>query len=344
MSIPFIQKARIGAYIAKQTLGGNNRFPLVLMLEPLFRCNLRCKGCGKIDYPEEILNRMMTPEECVAAAEECGAPVVSIAGGEPLLHPQISDIARQLIEHKKFVYLCTNSLLVEKRLKEFDPSPYLTFNIHVDGLRQQHDNRVCLKGVFDRAMAAIHLLVSRGFRVTTNTTIFNGETPEGACKLFDLLTSLRVEAMTIASAFNYENAADQEGFFTRDEAVGLFQNLFHMGKGKKWRFNHSSLYLDFLAGNQEYQCLPWGNPTRNIFGWQKPCYLINDGYEPTYQDLMENTDWSRYGVGKDSRCTHCMLHCGFEPTAVIDSARHPVKALKVAWRGPNGKMNHHVPA
>jgi len=332
-----IQKARIGAYIIRQRIAGKARFPLVLMLEPLFRCNLRCKGCGKIDYPEAILKKMMTPEECVAAAEECGAPVVSVAGGEPLLHPQIAEIARQLIARKKFVYLCTNALLVEKRIREFDPSPYLTFNIHVDGLRERHDERVCLKGVFDRAMAAIRLLVANGFRVTTNTTFFKGESAEGAGKLFDVLTSLRVEAMTIASAFSYESASDQENFFTRDEAIGLFQSMFRLGKGKGWRFNHSSLYLDFLAGNQAYGCIPWGNPTRNLFGWQKPCYLLNDGYEPTFQDLMENTDWSKYGVGKDPRCTHCMLHCGFEPKAVIDSARHPVKAIRVHLLGVNGK-------
>ena len=332
-----IQKARIGAYIFRQRLSGNGRFPLVLMLEPLFRCNLHCKGCGKIDYSEEILQKMMSPEECVAAAEECGAPVVSVAGGEPLLHPQIAEIAQGLIARKRFVYLCTNALLVEKRIREFDPSPYLTFNIHVDGLSERHDDRVCLKGVFDRAMAAIHLLVSKGFRVTTNTTFFKGETSEGAGRLFDLLTSLRVEAMTIASAFNYEKASDQENFFTREEAIELFRSIFKLSKGRDWRFNHSSLYLDFLAGNQEYDCIPWSNPTRNIFGWQRPCYLLNDGYEPTFRDLMENTDWSRYGVGKDARCTHCMLHCGFEPTAVIDSARHPVKALRVHWRGANGK-------
>ena len=332
-----IQKARIGAYIFRQRLSGNGRFPLVLMLEPLFRCNLHCKGCGKIDYSEEILQKMMSPEECVAAAEECGAPVVSVAGGEPLLHPQIPEIAQGLIARKRFVYLCTNALLVEKRIREFDPSPYLTFNIHVDGLSERHDDRVCLKGVFDRAMAAIHLLVSKGFRVTTNTTFFKGETSEGAGRLFDLLTSLQVEAMTIASAFNYEKASDQENFFTREEAIELFRSIFKLSKGRDWRFNHSSLYLDFLAGNQEYDCIPWGNPTRNIFGWQRPCYLLNDGYEPTFRDLMENTDWSKYGVGKDPRCTHCMLHCGFEPTAVIDSARHPVKALRVRWRGVNGK-------
>ena len=342
MSIPLIQKARIGAYIFRQKLGRNGRFPLVLMLEPLFRCNLRCKGCGKIDYPEDVLEKMMTPEECETAAEECGAPVISIAGGEPLLHPQITDIAQRLVARKKFVYLCTNALLVEKRIKEFEPSPYLTFNIHVDGLRDRHDEQVCLKGVFNRAMTAIRLLVSKGFRVTTNTTLFNGETPQGACRLFDLLTSLRVEAMTIASAFNYENASDQENFFTREEAILLFQSIFSLGKGRGWRFNHSSLYLDFLAGNQDYGCLPWANPTRNIFGWQRPCYLLNDGYEPTFKDLMQNTDWAKYGVGRDPRCTHCMLHCGFEPTAVIDSVRHPVKALKVSWRGVNNKTKRNT--
>jgi len=337
VSIPFIQKARIGAYIVRHGFGMNGRFPLVLMLEPLFRCNLRCKGCGKIDYPEEVLQKMMTPQECEAAVEECGAPVISIAGGEPLLHPEIADISRRLIARKKFVYLCTNSLLVEKRIREFKPSPYLTFNIHVDGLRDRHDEQVCLKGVFNRVMAAIRLLVSSGFRVTTNTTFFSGETAEEAGRLFDLLTSLRVEAMTIASAFNYENASDQDNFFTRGEAVELFQSIFSRGKEKGWRFNHSSLYLDFLAGNQDYDCLPWANPTRNIFGWQRPCYLLNDGYEASYNDLMQNTDWDKYGVGRDPRCTHCMLHCGFEPTAVIDSVRHPVKALKVSWLGVNGK-------
>jgi len=332
LGIPTIQKARIGAHIFRQRFRNNGRFPLVLMLEPLFRCNLRCKGCGKIDYPAEILERIMSPEECIAAVEECGAPVVSIAGGEPLLHPQIAEIIRELTARKKFIYLCTNSLLVEKRIEEFEPSSYLTFNIHVDGMNERHDERVGLKGVFDRAVAAIRLLVSHGFRVTTNTTLFKGETAESAGELFDLLTDLKVEAMTIASAFNYENASDQDNFFKRDEAISLFRSIFEHGKNRNWKFNHSSLYLDFLAGNQDYKCLPWGNPTCNIFGWQRPCYLLNDGYEPTFQDLIRNTDWSGYGVGRDPRCTHCMLHCGFEPTAVMDSVKNPIKALKTNFK------------
>ena len=334
MGIPLIQKARIGAYVGRKRFGsnGNRRFPLVLMLEPLFHCNLRCKGCGKIAYPKEILEKRMSPSECMAAVEECGAPVVSIAGGEPLMHRQLPEIVRGFAHRKKFVYLCTNALLVQKRIHEFEPSPYLTFNVHLDALEDHHDARVGRNGVFQNAISAIRLLVSKGFRVTTNTTLFKGETAETAGALFDLVTSLQVEAMTIASAFNYENAADQEHFFNRDEAITLFRAIFQMGKGKTWRFNHSSLYLDFLEGNQDYACVPWGNPTRNIFGWQKPCYLINDGYEPTYRELMKNTEWSKYGAGRDPRCTHCMLHSGFEPTAVMDSAKNPLKALRVYLR------------
>ncbi len=334
MGIPFIQKARIGAYVGRKRLGfnGNGRFPLVLMLEPLFHCNLRCKGCGKISYPKEILKRRLTPEDCMAAVEECGAPVVSIAGGEPLMHLQLPEIVKGFISRKKFVYLCTNALLVKQRIREFEPSPYLTFNVHLDSLNGRHDDRVGRQGVFENAVDAIRLLVSEGFRVTTNTTLFKGETAESASRLFDLLTDLRVEAMTVASAFNYENAPDQAHFFNRDETISLFRSVFKMGNGKNWRFNHSSLYLDFLEGNQDYTCLPWGNPTRNIFGWQKPCYLINDGYEPTFRDLMKNTDWTKYGEGRDPRCAHCMVHCGFEPTAVLDAARNPMKALKVYLR------------
>jgi len=328
VSIPLIQKVRIGTYIFRQRFRNNGRFPLVLMLEPLFRCNLRCKGCGKIDYPDETLEKMMNVEECIEAVEECGAPVVCIAGGEPLLHPQIDLIIKEITARKKFIYLCTNSLLVEKRIKEFEPSSYLNFNIHVDSINNRHDERVGLEGAFDRVVAAIRLLVSSGFRVTTNTTLFKGETAESAGELFDILTALKVEAMTIASAFNYENASDQENFFKRDETISLFRSIFEHGKNRNWNFNHSSLYLDFLAGNQDYVCLPWGTTTRNIFGWQRPCYLLNDGYEPTFQDLIKNTGWSRYGAGRDPRCTHCTLHCGFEPTAVMDSAKNPIKALK----------------
>jgi len=334
VGIPAIQKRRIGAYIVRRMLSGDRRFPLVLMLEPLFQCNLRCAGCGKIAYADEILNRRLSVEECVGAAEECGAPVVSMAGGEPLLHPDIHLVARALEARGKFVYLCTNALLVEKRIGDFAPSPYLTFNVHLDGLRERHDALVCCRGVFDRAVSAIRLLVSRGFRVTTNTTFFAGETPERAAGLFDFLTSLGVEAMTVAAAFSYENASDQEHFLGREGARDLFRRIFEIGRGRGWRFNHSGLYLDFLAGNREYACSPWANPTRNIFGWQRPCYLLDDGYLATYKELLETTDWGKCGAGGDPRCADCMVHSGFEPTAVMESVTSPLKALMVHWLGP----------
>lgn len=328
LSIPVIQKTRIGLYIIGKLLAGKPNFPLVLMLEPLFRCNLRCKGCGKLAHSEEILARQLSAEECVEAAEECGAPVVSIAGGEPLLHPDISLIAQKLADRKRFVYLCTNAILVRKRINEFKPSPYLTFNIHLDGLGDRHDTLVCRRGVFDQAVAAIRLLVSKGFRVTTNTTLYGGESPEDVARFFDFLTTLGIEGMTVAPGFNYETASDQEHFLGRDGANELFRGLFAIGQNKNWRFNHSSLYLDFLAGGQHYECTPWGNPTRNVLGWQRPCYLIDDDYTATYRQLIETTEWTKYGVGRDSRCTDCMAHCGFEPTAVIDSVKHPLKALR----------------
>ncbi len=333
LGIPAIQKIRIGKYIIGKMASGQHRFPLVLMLEPLFKCNLKCKGCGKTAYPPEILNRMMSVDECVAAVEECGAPVVSIPGGEPLLHPDIHIIVKELIKRKKFIYLCTNSLLLKKRIQDFSPSPYLTFNIHLDGLGDKHDQMVCMNGAFDKAVESIKLLVSQGYRVTTNTTFFAGETPESAAKFLDFVSGLGVEAMTVAAGFNYEAAEDQSAFLNRETTVELFRGIMKIAKHKRWTFNHSDLYLDFLAGNQDYRCTPWGNVTRNIFGWQRPCYLLNDEYAPTYRELMDNTDWSRYGQGNDPRCEDCMVHCGYEPTAVMDTVRHPIKGLMVSLRG-----------
>ncbi len=333
MSIPLIQQARLGQYLIRKIFTGQKKFPLVLMLEPLFMCNLNCKGCGKTAHPPEVLKKRLSVEDCVQAVEECGAPVVSIPGGEPLMHPDIHRIVKELTRRKKFIYLCTNSLLIEKRIDDFSPSPYLTFNIHIDGLYGKHDGLVGAPGTFDKAVNAIRLLVSRGFRVTTNTTFFNGETPESAEKLLDFLTALDVEAMTISAGFSYENATDQENFLDRKTTVKLFRGIFEKAKKKNWHFNHSILYLDFLAGNQDYKCTPWGNPTRNIFGWQRPCYLLDDEYVPTYRELIEDTDWDKYGRGNDPRCTNCMVHCGYEPTAVIDTVKHPLKALRVTLQG-----------
>ncbi|HEB49204.1 MAG TPA: adenosyl-hopene transferase HpnH, partial [Desulfobulbus sp.] len=308
-------------------------FPLVLMLEPLFLCNLHCKGCGKINQPREIMEQMLTVDECVGAARECGAPVVTIAGGEPLLHPQIHTIVGQLVRQKRFVYLCTNGLLVERKLEGFQPSPYLTFNIHFDGLAERHDAAVCHEGAFARATAAIRKLVAAGFRVTTNTTFFKGQTAGDAAELFDHLSSLGVEAMTVAAGFNYENADDQDSFLGREGTRKLFREILRQAK-PEWTFNHSGLYLDFLAGNRELTCTPWGNPTRTLRGWQRPCYLLADGYAQSFRELMEETDWEQYGVGRDPRCADCMVHCGFEPSAVLETVRNPFAALRVALRGP----------
>ncbi len=334
MSVPLIQQVRVGAYILRQKLRGNARYPLVLMLEPLFRCNLACAGCGKIDYPDPILNRRMSVQECLDAAEECGAPIVSIPGGEPLLHKEIVEIVNGLVARKKFVYLCTNALLMEKRLDRFTPSPYLTFSVHLDGDREHHDRAVSQEGVFDRAVSAIRAARQRGFRVTINCTLFDYADPRNVAEFLSFACDeLDVEGVTVAPGYAYERAPVQEHFMTRARTKEFFRALFRLGTGRKWRFNQSSLYLDFLAGNQQYRCTPWGNPTRNIFGWQRPCYLISEGYAPTFKALMEETDWESYGTGNYEKCANCMVHCGYEPTAVIDTVAHPLKALKVAMRG-----------
>ncbi len=333
MAIPAVQIARLGKYILTQTLKGNKHYPLVLMLEPLFQCNLRCKGCGKINQSPAVLNQRLSFDECISAVEECGAPIVSIPGGEPLLHPEMPAIVKELIRRKKFVYLCTNGILIPERISEFKPSPYLTFNIHLDGLEEIHDRVVCKQGVFQSAVRAIKLLKSKGFRVNTNTTLFGGQTPEKAAEFFDFLTDLGVDGMTLSAAFSYEAAADQDSFLTREQSKKLFREIFKLGKGKKWDFSHSSFYLDFLAGNQNYSCSPWGNPCRSVHGWQRPCYLLEDGFVPTYKELMEQTDWDKYGVGNDPRCANCMVHCGFEPTAVSDSVKRPIKGAMLALKG-----------
>jgi hopanoid biosynthesis associated radical SAM protein HpnH len=332
--VPLIQQVRVGAYILRQKLRGNSRYPLVLMLEPLFRCNLACAGCGKIDYPDPILNRRLSVQECLDAAEECGAPIVSIPGGEPLLHKEIVEIVNGLVARKKFVYLCTNALLMEKRLERFSPSPYLTFSVHLDGDREHHDRAVSQEGVFDRAVSAIRAARDRGFRVTINCTLFDYADPRNVAEFLSFACNeLDVEGVTVAPGYAYERAPVQQHFMTRARTKEFFRALFRLGAGRKWRFNQSSLYLDFLAGNQQYHCTPWGNPTRNIFGWQRPCYLISEGYAPSFKALMEETDWDLYGTGNYEKCANCMVHCGYEPTSVADTVAHPWKALKVALSG-----------
>jgi len=335
VGVPLRQQVRVGAYIMKQRIRRNERYPLVLMLEPLFRCNLACPGCGKIDYPDHILNRRLSVEEAVGAAEECGAPMVSIAGGEPLIHKEMGEIVAELVKRKKFVYLCTNALLLEKKIDLFKPSPYLTFSIHLDGLGEHHDRAVNQKGVFDKTVEAIKLVKSKGFRVNINSTLFDNATSDDAIALFDFATELGVEGITVSPGYAYERAPDQEHFFSRQRTKNFFREIFAKAKAKgaKYAFSQSPLFLDFLAGNQSYRCTPWGNPTRNVFGWQRPCYLLNEGYVKTFRELMEDTDWDSYGTGNYEKCADCMVHCGYEATAVQDMVKNPLKGLMVALKG-----------
>jgi hopanoid biosynthesis associated radical SAM protein HpnH len=344
MAIPFLKEFRIGVYVLKQKLKGRKRYPLVLMLEPLFRCNLACAGCGKIDYPAEILNRRMSVQECLDAVDECGAPMVAIPGGEPLIHKDIGEIVKGIVARKKFVSVCTNALLLEKKLHLFEPSPYLFFSVHLDGLRHHHDRSVCQEGVFDRAIAAIKAAKAKGFSVNVNCTIFDGHPAEDIAAFLDLCKELGV-GVSISPGYAYERAPDQEHFLNRRKTKELFRRVFALGKGKRWRFMHSSLFLDFLAGNQRFFCTPWGMPTRNIFGWQKPCYLLGEGYAKTFQELMESTDWDSYGTGRYEKCANCMAHCGYEPTAVDEAVRRPWRALWVALRGirVSGPMAPEIP-
>ncbi len=337
MGIPFLQKYRVGSYILKQKILGVKRYPLVLMLEPLFQCNLACAGCGKIDYPDETLKRRLSVQECLDAVDECGVPVVSIAGGEPLIHKEMPQIVAGIIQRKKFVYLCTNALLLDDRMDDYKPSPYFTFSIHLDGNKERHDTSVCRDGVYDKVIPVIKKALERGFRVTVNCTLFQNETAEEVADFFDTATELGVEGINVSPGFSYEHAPRQDVFLQRSVSKRLFRAIFQEGKKRKraWKFNHSSLYLDFLAGNQSYQCTAWGNPTRNLFGWQRPCYLlVDEGYASSFRELMEDTNWDKYGVGKNPKCANCMAHCGFEPTAINDTFAHPIKAMRVSLNGP----------
>jgi hopanoid biosynthesis associated radical SAM protein HpnH len=344
MGIPFHREMRIGAYILKQKLAGRKRYPLVLMLEPLFRCNLACTGCGKIDYPDAILNRRLSVAECLQAADECGAPMVAIPGGEPLIHKEIGEIVKGLVARKKYVSLCTNALLLEKKLHLFEPSEFLFFSVHLDGIREHHDKSVCMEGGFDRAVSAIKAAKAKGFTVNVNATIFDGHPAKDIAAFLDLTQELDV-GVTMSPGYAYERAPDQDHFLSRRKTKELFREVFAYGKGKNWKFLHSTLFLDFLAGNQTYHCTPWGMPTRNIFGWQKPCYLLGEGYAKTFTELMETTDWDSYGTGAYEKCANCMAHCGYEATAADAMFKSPLQAIKVALRGPRteGPMAPEIP-
>jgi hopanoid biosynthesis associated radical SAM protein HpnH len=316
MPVPVSQAWTVATYVLKQKLAGRTRYPLVLMLEPLFRCNLACAGCGKIQYPAHILKQELTPEECFRAVEECGAPTVAIPGGEPLLHPRIHEIIEGLVARKKYVYMCTNALLLKEKLHLFTPSQYLSFSVHMDGEREHHDFAVCKEGGYDEALDGIREAVAKGFRVTTNTTLFDGADPNSVRAFFDDMMEVGVEGMMLSPGYSYDKAPDQKHFLGRDRTRNLFRSILSNRKSH-WQFNMSPLFLEFLMGRRDFRCTPWGMPTYNIFGWQKPCYLLQDGYAESFAELMESVEWSKYGTESGNpKCANCMVHSGYEASAV----------------------------
>jgi len=331
MPIPLRQNIRVGAHLLRQRMKGVKYYPFIVEIEPLFVCNLSCPGCGKIQHPTDILRKRLSVEDIVNAVEESGTPMVSIAGGEPLLHPDIATIVKELTKRKVYVYLCTNAVLLRRRLERFEPSHFFSWVIHMDGLRERHDEAVDREGVFDEAVAAIKEAQARGFRVTTNSTFFNTDSPKTVRDLLDFLNDdLKVDAMMISPAYAYEKAPDQEHFLGVEQTRQMFSDAFADKRRKKWRLNHSPLFLDFLEGKVEFSCTAWGIPSYSVLGWQRPCYLMSDGYASSYKELIETTDWDAYGRGKDPRCANCMAHCGYEPSAVIaslDSLRQSLRAL-----------------
>ena len=335
MAIPISQAWTVATYVWKKKLTGQKRYPLVLMLEPLFRCNLACAGCGKVQYPPHILKKQLTPEECFAAVDECGAPMVSIPGGEPLLHPQIVEIVNGLIARKKYIYLCTNALELKRRLPEFTPSKYLTFSVHLDGQREHHDFSVCREGGYDIAIEGIKEAVKRGFRVTTNATFFDGTNPNSVRAFFDEVMGMGVEGIVLSPGYSYDKAPDQNRFMGRARVRRLFRAILSNRK-PTWKFNMSPLFLEFLMGDRNYECIPWGMPAFNIFGWQKPCYLLQEGYADSYKELLETTDWENYGVPSGNpKCANCMVSCGYEAPAVIDG----FGSLKGFWGMVRGNFS-----
>ncbi|MDN5747744.1 MAG: adenosyl-hopene transferase HpnH [Pseudonocardia sp.] len=332
MGVPLRQAVKVGSYLMKQKIKGNKRFALDLELEPLFACNLACEGCGKIQQPADQLKRRMSVEDALGAVEECGAPIVSIAGGEPLMHPQIEEIVSELIKRKKFVYLCTNALLMPRKIDKFRPSPYFAWAVHIDGLEERHDESVAKKGVFAQAVDNIKDAQARGFRVTTNSTFFSTDSPQSVIEVLDYLNNdLKVDQMMLSPAYAYEKAPDQDHFLGVEETRELFRKAFADGRRKKWRLNHTPLFLDFLEGKVDFPCTAWGIPSYSLYGWQRPCYLMDDGYAASYRELCEDTDWEAYGRGRDPRCSNCMAHCGYEPTAVMatmGSLRESMRAMR----------------
>src|ERR671927_710801 len=303
MAMPLRQSIKVATYLFEQKLRRRDKFALLVELEPLFACNLKCEGCGKIQHPAGVLKQRMPVAQAVGAVLESGAPMVSIAGGEPLMHPQIDEIVRQLLDRRKIVFLCTNAVLLPKHLHKFTPHRNFAWMVHIDGLRERHDASVCKDGVFDQAVAAIKQAQAAGFRVMTNTTFFNTDTPQDVIDVLDFLNDeLGIDNMQISPGYAYERAPDQEHWLGVEQTRELFKKAFDGGRRRRWRLNHSPVFLDFLEGRIDLSCTAWGIPSYSLLGWQRPCYLLADGYAPTYRELIETTDWDAFGRGRDERC------------------------------------------
>jgi hopanoid biosynthesis associated radical SAM protein HpnH len=316
MPVPISQAWTVASYVLKQKIKGRKQYPLVLMLEPLYRCNLACAGCGKIQYPAHVLKQELSPEECFKAVDECGTPMVSIPGGEPLMHSQIDKIVEGLVARKKYIYLCTNALLLKEKLRLFKPSKYLTFSVHLDGQKEHHDFSVCREGGYELAVEGVKEALKRGFRVTTNTTLFDGADPKSVRAFFDEMMELGVEGMMLSPGYSYDKAPDQKHFLGRARTRRLFRAILANRK-PTWQFNQSMLFLEFLMGKRDFKCTPWGMPTYSIFGWQKPCYLLQDGYTDSFAELMSTTEWDNYGTESGNpKCANCMVHSGYEASGV----------------------------
>jgi hopanoid biosynthesis associated radical SAM protein HpnH len=345
MGIPLSQALAVGSYVLRQHFRGRKRYPLVLMLEPLFRCNLACAGCGKIDYPDKILDQRLSVADCMQAIDECGAPVVVLAGGEPLLHRELSEIVGGALAKRKYVTVCTNALLMQKKLEQYQPHPRFNWSVHLDGDEEMHDRSVCKTGVYNRAVSAIAAAKAKGFRVNINCTLFSDADSERVARFFDTVVTLGVDGITVSPGYAYERAPDQQHFLNRTRTKQLFRDIFSRRGRRSWPLYQSGLFLDFLAGNQSYHCTPWGNPTRTVFGWQRPCYLLGEGYAKTFKELMEDTVWDEYGTGNYEKCADCMVHSGYEATAVMESVAGPWKLAKLALAGikTEGPMAPDIP-
>jgi hopanoid biosynthesis associated radical SAM protein HpnH len=331
LRFPLSMTASIGGYVAKKKLAGAKRFPMVLMLEPLHACNLTCTGCGRIREYESTIKQKLSIEQCLEAVDECGAPVVSICGGEPMIYPGIGELVAKVLSRKKCVYLCTNGMFIRKKLAEFKPSSRFFFNVHLDGMQKTHDLAVERAGVFEAAIDGIKAAKEAGFLVCTNTTVFKETDMSELEELFAYLTTLDVDGFMVSPAYGYQAVGAREIFMTRDDVRAKFRAAEAMFR--KYKFNTSPVYLEFLQGKREMACAAWANPTRNILGWKGPCYLITDVHHKTFDDLMNKTPWENYGCGKDPRCEHCMVHVGYEASAALGVNSRLGDALKmIKWQ------------